>query len=78
MRTTNPNCGYGYLRGAHSIIPGFTGTAPRRCQYIKGEPSADDACKCLKPAVPGKPYCAEHQALCVTVYTPPARKAEAA
>lgn len=31
------------------------------CQWIAGEPSADDACKCRLPTDDG-PYCAEHQA----------------
>lgn len=30
------------------------------CQFIDGEPSPDDSCKCLKPAVPGRAWCAEH------------------
>lgn len=34
---------------------------PGRCQWIAGEPSADDRCKCGQRAVPGLPYCPEHQ-----------------
>ena len=30
-----------------------------RCQWIAGEPSADDACKCNAPTVNGV-YCAHH------------------
>ena len=30
------------------------------CQYIEGEPSADDACKCNAPALRGRPYCLDH------------------
>ncbi len=32
------------------------------CQWIEGEPSADDKCKCGAPAVEGRPYCPEHEA----------------
>ena len=40
-------------------------TAPvRACQYIAGNPSADDACKCRRPAMPGSPYCEVHAAIC--------------
>lgn len=37
----------------------------RRCEWIAGEPSADDRCKCGAPAAPGAgdPYCATHRAL---------------
>ncbi len=31
------------------------------CQWIAGQPSADDACKCGRPTV-GGPWCAEHKA----------------
>lgn len=67
----------GYLRGPGAIVPGFTGAPPRTCQYIKGEPSADDSCKCGKPAEPGRPYCAEHFAICYTPL-PVKKQAEAA
>ena len=69
--------GHGYLRGPGAIIPGFDGAPPGQCQYIAGEPSADDSCKCLAPAVPGRPYCGPHAALCYIVYQPKP-KAEAA
>ena len=46
------------------------GLPPRRCQYIAGEPSADNACKCWRPAKQGSSYCPRHCELC--------RKAEAA
>lgn len=36
-----------------------------KCQYIAGDPSADDRCKCLQPAALGKPYCPEHYYKCV-------------
>lgn len=35
---------------------------PGRCQWIAGEPSGDDRCKCGRRAVPGLPYCPDHQA----------------
>ena len=41
---------------------GFTGPRPRLCQWIEGEPSGDDSCKCLVPVEPGRPYCAAHWA----------------
>ena len=41
------------------------GPLPKHCQWIAGEPSAHDSCKCLAPTVPGRPYCAEHQARAV-------------
>jgi hypothetical protein len=43
----------------------FTGRARhffRTCQWIVGEPRAEDGCKCGEAAVPGSPYCARHQA----------------
>ena len=35
-----------------------------RCQFIAGQPTVDDACKCGEPTLPGWPYCAEHRARC--------------
>ena len=32
------------------------------CQWIIGDPTADDACKCGEPAMDG-PYCARHMAM---------------
>lgn len=43
-------------------FPGSLGPAPRTCQWIEGEPAPDDSCKCGKPAVEGRPYCAHHLA----------------
>ena len=41
-----------------------TTAAPEHtCQYIAGDPSADDACKCRRPAMPGSPYCEIHAEL---------------
>lgn len=44
-------------------LPAVTFT-PHVCQWIEGEPSADDACKCGAPALSGSSYCAEHHARC--------------
>lgn len=33
-----------------------------RCQWIAGEPTADDYCKCGRHVIPGLPYCGDHQA----------------
>lgn len=43
-------------------IIAFASEAPemRRCQYIAGE----DHYMCGAEALPGKPYCAEHAAIC--------------
>ena len=38
------------------------GWRPKACQWIAGEPSADDACKCGEPVTPGRPYCDAHWA----------------
>lgn len=35
---------------------------PRRCQWIEGDPSADEACKCGAPTQRGLPYCPRHAA----------------
>lgn len=32
------------------------------CQWIEGEPDADESCKCGRPAIPARPYCREHEA----------------
>ena len=34
----------------------------RECQWIAGEPSADDACKCGAAAGPSRVYCPAHEA----------------
>ena len=41
---------------------GPIGVRPRICQWIDGEPTGDDSCKCGRPVQPGRPYCPEHQA----------------
>ena len=35
----------------------------RTCQYIAGGPSADDGCKCRRPAMPGPSFCEIHAEL---------------
>ncbi len=40
------------------------GFPPRRCQYIAGEASADDGCKCGRPIEPDSSYCARHAVVC--------------
>lgn len=40
------------------------------CQWIEGEPSADDRCKCGAPRVAGSAYCPEHYARTVTARQP--------
>jgi len=35
----------------------------RSCQWISGEPSADDSCKCGEPVVVVGVYCTSHQAM---------------
>ena len=45
--------------------PGRAAPAPSilsGCQWISGEPTGDDSCKCGAPALIGLPYCAEHHA----------------
>ena len=48
-------------------IPTSTWT-PKRRQWINGEPTADDSCKCGAPAVPLMPFCEEH---CARAYRAP-------
>ena len=40
------------------------GWRPKACQFIEGEPSFDESCKCRKPLLPGSSYCPEHHARC--------------
>ena len=48
-----------------------SGLPPRVCQYIEGEPSGDDACKCGDKLYNGSVYCKEHFDLCYN-YVPSA------
>ncbi len=36
----------------------------RGCQYIAGEPTGGDACKCGRPARAGSAYCEDHHDAC--------------
>lgn len=36
------------------------GPPPKHCQWIEGEPTANDSCKCGAPVLPEFSYCAEH------------------
>lgn len=58
---------------ALAIRPGFAGGPAQTCQYIEGEPTADDSCKCGKPSAPGFSWCADHKAV---VYQPPEAAAD--
>lgn len=47
-----------------AIRRGFVGTARfKECQWIAGDPSASDECKCRHPVEDGKPYCSDHAAI---------------
>ena len=35
----------------------------KKCQWIEGDPSADDRCKCGKRTKDGNPYCSKHQSI---------------
>lgn len=52
----------GFLRNLRSYAPGMSSF--RRCQYIAGEPLADDSCKCNRPVDTRSAYCREHHRLC--------------
>lgn len=45
------------------------------CQFIAGEPSIDEACKCGEPAQVGSSYCPEHHAICWQPSPPRAKRA---
>ncbi len=47
-------------RGGGRPMRGAEGVAFRRCQWIAGEPTRDESCKCGAPAIPGSPYCEAH------------------
>lgn len=42
------------------ISPGFVAAPARLCQWIEGDPTPDDSCKCLAPSAPGVSYCPAH------------------
>lgn len=43
-----------------AIRPGFTGGPARTCQWIEGDPSPGDDCKCGAPSAPGHSWCPDH------------------
>ncbi len=50
-------------------VAGGEQAAVHRCQFIAGEPSMDDACKCGLPTE-GASYCQLHQLFCTMPATP--------
>lgn len=38
----------------------FDGPSPKFCQWIDGEPTETDACKCLQPVARKSSYCPAH------------------
>lgn len=44
----------------YAIRPGFAAAPAKTCQWIEGNPTPDDSCKCLAPSAPGVSYCPEH------------------
>jgi hypothetical protein len=47
-----------------SFVP--LGPLPKICQWIEGEPTWDDTCKCCAPTQAGSVYCSEHLARAYT------------
>ncbi len=58
MNAYTPRAGVATYRGR------FLGPPPRHCQYIAGEASADDGCKCGRGVELGSSYCESHAAVC--------------
>ena len=55
----------GKMPTGRSVIPTHkmvASTRYRECQWIAGEPTADDACKCGAAAGASRVYCKEHEA----------------
>ena len=46
-----------------SSVERLPSVTKRSCQWISGEPSADDSCKCGEPVVVVGVYCTSHQAM---------------
>ncbi|SMF47650.1 GcrA cell cycle regulator [Azospirillum oryzae] len=44
------------------IRSGFAAAPAKTCQWIEGNPTPDDSCKCLAPSAPGVSYCPDHAA----------------
>ncbi|NIA67925.1 hypothetical protein HBA54_04905 [Pelagibius litoralis] len=47
----------------------------KSCQYIAGEPSTDDSCKCGAPTDEGGIYCDQHHGLCIPKPAPEKQEA---
>lgn len=54
------------MRMGHSVVRLAlnVGPPPLHCQFIAGEPTASDDCKCMAPVQPGSPYCPRHHSWC--------------
>jgi hypothetical protein len=48
--------------------PRVVGPRGRQCQWIEGEPSGDDSCKCLRETALGVSWCPTHQ---TRIFLPP-------
>ena len=48
--------------------PRIVGPKGRQCQWIEGEPSGDDSCKCLRETAPGASWCPPHR---TRIFLPP-------
>jgi hypothetical protein len=55
-------------RVAIAAGPRIVGPRGRQCQWIEGEPSGDDSCKCLRETALGESWCQVHRE---RVYLPP-------
>lgn len=53
----------GLLQGRDGYSPPIAILPVKKCQFIAGEPTALEDCKCLLPVMPGSPYCPEHHSL---------------
>lgn len=66
-------------QGSVTLLKSIRQYAPvsrvHRCQYIEGEPSIDDACKCGAPVQVKSSYCPEHHAICWYMPRPKANRA---
>lgn len=48
--------------------PRIVGPKGRQCQWIEGEPSGDDSCKCLRETEQGTSWCPPHR---MRIFLPP-------
>ncbi|MBE9553678.1 MAG: hypothetical protein IMF05_09475, partial [Proteobacteria bacterium] len=58
------------MAGPVAALPGprIVGPGGRQCQWIEGEPSGDDGCKCLRGTERGESWCPAHLE---RIYLPP-------